>query len=89
MNNQLPALTKDTCPRPASSVSAELEERRTTEPGGRARRRARPRTVTWVKQHNGSQAPQLRLVHLHVFHFGDQLSQDPVHRKQGEAMRKP
>lgn len=32
--------------------------------------------LTRVKQDNGSQAPQLRLIHLHVFHFGHQLCQN-------------
>lgn len=34
--------------------------------------------LTWVEQDNGSQAPQLRLIHLHVFHFGHQLRQNPA-----------
>lgn len=41
--------------------------------------------LTWVEQDNGSQAPQLRLIHLHVFHFGHQLCQNPACGRQGWA----
>lgn len=34
--------------------------------------------VTWVEEDDGPQAAQLRFVHLHVFHLGDQLCQDPA-----------
>lgn len=29
--------------------------------------------MTWIEEDDGPQAAELRLVHLHVFHFGDQL----------------
>lgn len=34
--------------------------------------------VTWVEEDNGSEAAQLSLVHLHVFHLRHQLCQDSV-----------
>lgn len=34
------------------------------------------RDVTWIKQHNGAQAPELRLIHPHVLHLGHQLCED-------------
>lgn len=33
--------------------------------------------VTWVEEDNGSEAAQLSLVHLHVFHLRHQLRQHP------------
>lgn len=29
--------------------------------------------LTWVEEDDGPQAAELGLVHLHIFHFGDQL----------------
>lgn len=32
--------------------------------------------LTWVEEDDGSQTAKLRLIHLHIFHFGYQLCQD-------------
>ena len=49
-------------------------------------------TLTRVEENNGTQAAQLRLVHLHVLHFRYQLCQDSAgdrtHRAQESCVRK-
>lgn len=37
------------------------------------------REVTWIEQDDGSKAPQLCFIHLHVSHLWHQLCQDPEH----------
>lgn len=32
--------------------------------------------LTWVEEDDGSQAAELCLIHVHIFHFGYQLCQD-------------
>ncbi len=39
--------------------------------------------LTWVEEDDGSQAAELCLIHLHIFHFGHQLCQDSA----GEQMK--
>lgn len=39
------------------------------------------RVGTWVEKDNGSEAAQLRLVHLHISHFIDKLSEDPKNER--------
>lgn len=41
----------------------------------------RPWVGTWVKEDDGSQAAKLRLIHLHISHFIDELGQDPESRQ--------
>lgn len=56
-------------------------EHRKKNPGTRARAASdvgRQQRSTWIEEHDGPEAAQLRLIHLHLAHLGDELGEDAV-----------
>lgn len=41
-----------------------------------------PESRTWIEEDDGAKATQLRLIHTHVSHFGNQFGQHPVARRE-------